>query len=180
MAYAPRRIHPGSSYWPSPCAGSWTSSSQGARLGQRGRAGGTLSALLLGREPLRPRGWLRRHHAAPAKRCRRPGHRHHPRSDLWYVPTQPRLRLASAAPLPVLHLGDSVTSLSLPVATSVSSAELRRHECLFAPCYTEVLSQTGRKEGGGRLLSAPAILPRVAAADSWIRRSSSEPNPSVP
>lgn len=79
---------------------------------------GTLSALRPGREPLPPRGWSRGHHAAPAECCGRPGHRHHPRSDLWYVPTQPRLRPALAALASVFHQRDSRIGLSLSLATS--------------------------------------------------------------
>lgn len=82
---------------------------------------GTLGALCLGRKPLRLRGRPRRHHAAAAQRCGRPEHRHHPRSDLWYVPTQPRLGLASALPASVLYLDDPETFLPFPLATSSQS-----------------------------------------------------------
>lgn len=144
---APRKIHP------EVVAGCLHAPVPGRRRAKaRGSDGeaeleGKLSALRPGREPLRPRGWPGRHHAAPAERCRGPGHRRHPRSDLWYVSTQPRLRPASAAPASVLHLRRPEICLLWPLATS--SRTCGAVSCLFAPCYAEILPQSGRKEGGG-------------------------------
>lgn len=115
---------------------------------------GTLSALCPGRELLRPRGWPGRHHAAPAERCRRPGHRHHPRSDLWYVSTPPRLRPASAVPASVLHLRDPEISLPSPfllpaIQESFPRLEGRREGASCCPSSFLLLSRS-LTHGSGR------------------------------
>lgn len=158
LASAPREIHPGSSYWFSPCAGSWASQSQGASPGLGGKAGGEAKLPPPGTRTAAPTGLDR---APSCCSCR-------------------SLQTARAPPSPTLwplvrvHSTPTPSRLSHPYSTSTTPKSLYPcpwrlapdvcvcDECLFALCYTVILPQTGRKMGGG-LLSAPAVVQKPSS-----------------
>lgn len=142
LAPTTQKIQPGSSYWclQAPVPGRLRAKARGSDLEEELW---NTERSWPGTEPLCPLGLPWCHHAAPAKRCRGPGHRHHPRSDLWYVSTQPQLRPASAVPSLNPPLPRPLNQL-LPLATSCQTCGAVK-SVFFSFCYTVILPQTGRE-----------------------------------